>query len=59
MTAALICLQASKQAIMLRKALRFATPKERFFAALMRPLVWLVVFAAGLRAALGLSIMPP
>jgi len=55
MTAALICLQA----IMLRKALRFATPKERFFAALMRPLVWLVVFAAGLRAALGLSIMTP
>ena len=55
MTAALICLQA----IMLRKALRFATPKERFFAALVRPLVWLVVFSAGFRAALGLSIMPP
>ena len=46
-------------AIMRREALRFFTQRGRFFAALVRPLVWLVVFAAGFRAALGLSITPP
>jgi ABC-2 type transport system permease protein len=33
--------------------------KSRLIAALVRPLVWLFVFAAGFRAALGLSITPP
>jgi len=46
-------------AILSREALRFLTQRERFFAALVRPLVWLLVFAAGFRAALGLSITPP
>jgi ABC-2 type transport system permease protein len=46
-------------AILQREALRFVTQRERFFAALVRPLVWLLVFAAGFRAALGLSITPP
>ncbi len=46
-------------AIVWREALRFITQRERFIAALVRPLVWLIVFAAGFRAALGLSIMPP
>jgi ABC-2 type transport system permease protein len=46
-------------AIVWREALRFITQRERFVAALVRPLVWLIVFAAGFRAALGLSIMPP
>lgn len=46
-------------AIVWREALRFLTQRERFIAALVRPLVWLIVFAAGFRAALGLSIMPP
>ncbi len=46
-------------AIIWREALRFITQRERFVAALVRPLVWLVVFAAGFRAALGLSIIPP
>lgn len=46
-------------AIVLREALRFLHQRERFLAALVRPLVWLVVFAAGFRAALGLSITPP
>ncbi|MDN3718202.1 ABC transporter permease [Roseibium salinum] len=45
--------------IVLREALRFASQRGRFLAALVRPLVWLVVFAAGFRAALGLSIIPP
>ena len=43
----------------MREALRFVHQRERFIAALVRPLVWLLVFAAGFRAALGLSIIPP
>ena len=46
-------------AIVQREGLRFISQRGRFFAALVRPLVWLVVFAAGFRAALGLSIAPP
>lgn len=46
-------------AIVIREALRFIHQRERFLAALVRPLVWLLVFAAGFRAALGLSITPP
>ena len=46
-------------AITTREALRFVHQRERFLAALVRPLVWLLVFAAGFRAALGLSITPP
>lgn len=46
-------------AIILREALRFVHQRERFVAALVRPLVWLLVFAAGFRAALGLAIIPP
>ncbi|MCB1419808.1 MAG: ABC transporter permease [Notoacmeibacter sp.] len=42
-----------------RELLRFINQRERFFAALVRPLVWLIVFAAGFRAALGLSIIEP
>ncbi len=46
-------------AIVKREAYRFIQQRERFIAALVRPLVWLLVFAAGFRAALGLSIAPP
>ncbi|TMM51225.1 ABC transporter permease [Sulfitobacter sabulilitoris] len=49
----------SLRAIVLREALRFVHQRERFIAALVRPLVWLLVFAAGFRAALGISIIPP
>jgi ABC-2 type transport system permease protein len=45
--------------ILWRELLRFIHQRERFFAALVRPLVWLLVFAAGFRAALGISIIPP
>ncbi len=47
------------RAIVIREALRFVRQRGRFIAALVRPLVWLIVFAAGFRAALGLSITPP
>ncbi len=42
-----------------REALRFARQRERFLSALVRPLVWLFIFAAGFRSVLGLSITPP
>lgn len=45
--------------IVRRELMRFVHQRERFIAALVRPLLWLVVFAAGFRAALGLSIIPP
>lgn len=45
--------------IVTREILRFLKQRERFVAALVRPLVWLIVFAAGFRAVLGISIMPP
>ena len=46
-------------AIVRREAARFVHQRSRFLAALVRPLVWLIVFAAGFRAALGMSIIPP
>ncbi|MCK5871737.1 MAG: ABC transporter permease [Methylococcales bacterium] len=42
-----------------RELLRFLNQKERFISALVRPLIWLFVFAAGFRATLGLAIIPP
>ncbi len=47
------------QGIMAREALRFLQQQGRFFAALVRPLVWLFIFAAGFRSTLGISILPP
>ena len=47
------------RAIVAREVLRFWHQRGRLLAALVRPLVWLLVFAAGFRAALGLSITPP
>jgi ABC-2 type transport system permease protein len=45
--------------VLVRELLRFVQQRARFLAALVRPLIWLFVFAAGFRAALGLSIIPP
>ncbi len=44
---------------MWREALRFVHQRERFISALVRPLVWLFIFAAGFRQILGVSIIPP
>lgn len=49
----------SFKGILYREFLRFVQQRSRFFSSLVRPLLWLVVFAAGFRAALGLSITPP
>lgn len=45
--------------IVAREGLRFLRQRERFFGALVRPLVWLFIFAAGFRSVLGVSIIPP
>src|SRR3954470_14920807 len=45
--------------VLRREALRTAGQHGRLLAALVRPLVWLALFAAGFRSALGLSITPP
>jgi ABC-2 type transport system permease protein len=50
-----ICLEG----IVWREGLRFLHQRERFIAALVRPLVWLFIFAAGFRQVLGVSIIPP
>ena len=51
----LICLYG----IVWRESLRFLHQRERFVSALVRPLVWLFIFAAGFRQTLGVSIIPP
>ena len=45
--------------IVRREALRFLHQRGRFLSALVRPLVWLFIFAAGFRSVLGVSIIPP
>jgi ABC-2 type transport system permease protein len=50
-----ICLRG----IVWREALRFLHQRERFVAALVRPLVWLFIFAAGFRSVLGVSLIEP
>ena len=45
--------------ILKRESLRFLYQRERFIAALVRPLLWLLIFAAGFRAILGVSIIDP
>ena len=45
--------------IMRREMLRFIGQHGRFPAAIVRPLVWLGIFAVGFRSVLGLSIIPP
>ena len=42
-----------------REWLRFLNQRGRFFSALVRPLVWLAIFAAGFHAAPGVSVAPP
>ncbi|MEZ2126848.1 MULTISPECIES: ABC transporter permease [unclassified Sinorhizobium] len=51
----LVCLKG----ILLREWLRYLSQKERFVSSLVRPLLWLFIFAAGFRQVLGVSIIPP
>lgn len=45
--------------IVWREVLRFLHQRERFLSALVRPLVWLFIFAVGFRHVGGVSIMAP
>ena len=45
--------------ILNREAVRWFNQRSRFVSALVRPLVWLGIFAAGFRFTLGLSIIEP
>ena len=45
--------------VSLREWLRFLNQRGRFFSALVRPLVWLAIFATGFQFVLGVSIIPP
>lgn len=45
--------------IIIRELFRFVHQRERFISALVRPLLWLFIFAAGFRSTLGVAIMPP
>jgi len=45
--------------IVRREALRWLQQRGRFLSALVRPLVWLAIFAAGFHFVLGVSIIPP
>jgi len=45
--------------IVTREGLRWVNQRGRFISALVRPLVWLAIFAAGFRFVLGVSIIPP
>ena len=51
----LICLKG----VLFREGLRFLHQRERFISSLVRPLLWLFIFAAGFRQVLGVSIIPP
>lgn len=42
-----------------REVAKFLRQRERLLSALVRPLLWLVVFASGLHDLLGVSIIPP
>lgn len=50
-----ICLSG----VVRREALRWLGQRGRFVSALVRPLVWLAIFAAGFHFVLGVSIIPP
>ena len=52
---AYLCLRG----VIVREGLRFVNQRVRFLSALVRPLVWLFIFAAGFRSILGVSIIPP
>lgn len=50
-----VCLKG----ILKREGLRYLNQRERFISSLVRPLLWLFIFAAGFRQVLGVSIIPP
>lgn len=53
------CYRIAFIGIFSRELRRFFAQRTRLLSALIRPMLWLVVFASGFRAALGVAIMEP
>jgi len=47
------------KAVTVRELIRFSQQRGRLLSALVRPLLWLAVFAAGFQNVFGVSIIPP
>ena len=47
------------RAVTMRELLKFVQQRGRLLSALVRPLIWLAVFAAGFYNVFGVSIIPP
>lgn len=47
------------KAVTMRELVRFSRQRGRLLSALVRPLLWLAVFAAGFQNVFGVSIIPP
>jgi len=47
------------RAVTMREIIKFVQQRGRLLSALVRPLMWLAVFAAGFQNVLGVSIIPP
>ena len=47
------------RAVTMREIVKFAQQRGRLLSALVRPLMWLAVFAAGFQNVFGISIIPP
>ena len=47
------------RAIVMRELMKFTRQYGRLVSALVRPLLWLAVFAAGFRNVFGVAIAPP
>ncbi len=45
--------------IIAREITKFARQRERLFSSMVRPLLWLIVFASGLHDLFGVSIIAP
>ena len=46
-------------AVTKREIIKFAQQRGRLLSGIVRPLFWLVVFAAGFQNVFGVSIIPP
>ena len=47
------------RAVTMREIVKFVQQRGRLLSALVRPLMWLAVFAAGFHNVFGVSIIPP
>ena len=55
----LVHVARAMKAVTMRELVRFSRQRGRLFSALVRPLLWLAVFAAGFQNVFGVSIIPP